>query len=278
MSNAGFSGKPKKSSPNSGDDIPAALRDTPDVAPKTSIRLPILILGGTVGFIVLATLSGFLFFANDSRRASVAPKNKASQEAPPATSTVAEPSPSDPDTDQAKVNGSLLGHLPYTEAPESELAAISSDGRYRMINSAAQQFLAMQQAARSAGVKLVPISAFRSIKEQETLFFGIAAQRNQTPAERASLSAPPGYSEHHTGYAVDIGDGAVPSTNLNSNFERTKAYQWLVENSPKFYFEMSFPKDNPQGVSYEPWHWRFVGDTRSLEMFYKARNLKPVQK
>jgi zinc D-Ala-D-Ala carboxypeptidase len=282
LSNAGFSEKPKKSSPNSGDDIPAALRDTPDVAPKNSIRLPILILGGTVGFIVLATISGFLFFANDSRRASFASKKNANQQPTSTTSTVAEPSPTNPGANQgdiqAQTNGSLLGHLPYTEAPESELAAISSDGRFRMYKSAAQQFLAMQQAARSAGVKLVPISAFRSVEEQKSLFFGVAAQRNQTPAERAAQSAPPGHSEHHTGYAVDIGDGAVPATNLNTNFEQTKAYQWLAENAAKYSFESSFPKDNPQGVSYEPWHWRFVGDTRSLEMFYKARNLKPVQK
>ena len=42
-------------------------------------------------------------------------------------------------------------------------------------------------------------------------------------------------------------------------------------------FEISFPKDNVQGVSYEPWHWRFVGDTDSLETFYKANNIKPVK-
>jgi len=41
---------------------------------------------------------------------------------------------------------------------------------------------------------------------------------------------------------------------------------------------MSFPKDNPQGVSYEPWHWRYVGDTASLETFYRAKNLKPQLK
>jgi D-alanyl-D-alanine carboxypeptidase len=275
LSNAGFSGKPKKSSPNSGDDIPAALRDTPDVTPKTSIKTPILILGGTIGFILVAVISGFLFSTNDSRRANLAPEKNANQQTA-TSSTLAEPSPTNPDANQAKTNGSLLGHLPYTEAPETELATISSDGRFRMYKSAAQQFLAMQQAARSAGIKLVPISAFRSVKEQETLFFGIGAQRNQTPAQRAALSAPPGYSEHHTGYAVDIGDANVPATNLNTNFEQTKAYQWLAENAARYSFEMSFPRDNPQGVSYEPWHWRFVGDTRSLEMFYKARNLKPV--
>jgi D-alanyl-D-alanine carboxypeptidase len=132
----------------------------------------------------------------------------------------------------------------------------------------------MSQAARQAGVILVPISGFRSVKQQEQLFFDIGAQRNQTPSQRAAISAPPGHSEHHTGYAVDIGDGTVPATNLQTNFENTKAFNWLQANAARFGFEMSFPKDNPQGVSYEPWHWRFVGDRDSLELFYKARNLQ----
>ncbi|WP_416289932.1 D-alanyl-D-alanine carboxypeptidase family protein [Nostoc sp. UHCC 0251] len=146
-----------------------------------------------------------------------------------------------------------------------------------MRKSAAQKFEEMVATARSAGVILVPISGFRSVKDQEPLFFGVGAQRNQTPIERAALSAPPGHSEHHTGYAVDIGDGAVPATNLQTNFENTKAYRWLQANAARFSFEMSFPKNNVQGVSYEPWHWRFVGDRNSLEIFYKAKNLKPAQ-
>jgi zinc D-Ala-D-Ala carboxypeptidase len=113
------------------------------------------------------------------------------------------------------------------------------------------------------------------VKDQEQLFFEVGAQRNQTPAQRAALSAPPGHSEHHTGYAVDIGDGATPTTNLQATFDQTKAYQWLEANAARFSFEMSFPKDNAQGVSYEPWHWRFVGDRDSLETFYKAKNIKP---
>ncbi|NEQ19342.1 MAG: D-alanyl-D-alanine carboxypeptidase family protein, partial [Microcoleus sp. SIO2G3] len=150
-------------------------------------------------------------------------------------------------------------------------------GQIRMRKTAAQQYLAMAQAARSEGVILVPISGFRSVKDQEQLFFGVKSQRNQSAAERAAVSAPPGYSEHHTGYAVDIGDAAVPATNVNPNFEKTKAFQWLQANAARFSFELSFPKDNPQGVSYEPWHWRYVGDRSSLETFYKAKNFKPTQ-
>jgi zinc D-Ala-D-Ala carboxypeptidase len=270
LSNAGFSGKPQKPSPGDGEDIPAALRDTPDVAPKSGLKLPIVIVIGAAGFILLAAVSGFIFFVT-------APKKAANPNPSSTTSDAANPSAStSPGDTQAKANGSLLGHLPYTEAPAADLAPISADGRFRMRKAAAQQFQAMQKAARSAGVNLVPISAFRSVQEQEQLFFSVGAQRNQTPAQRAALSAPPGYSEHHTGYAVDIGDGAVPATNLNANFEKTKAYEWLSQNAAKYRFELSFPQDNVQGVSYEPWHWRFVGDTQSLEMFYKARNLKPV--
>jgi D-alanyl-D-alanine carboxypeptidase len=90
-----------------------------------------------------------------------------------------------------------------------------------------------------------------------------------------TVSAPPGYSEHHTGYAIDIGDAAAPATNLSPKFEQTKAFKWLNANAARFSFEMSFPKNNPQGVSYEPWHWRYVGDRHSLETFYKAKNIKP---
>ena len=132
----------------------------------------------------------------------------------------------------------------------------------------------MQSSARANGVILVPISAFRSISQQEYLFFGIKEQRAQDASKRAKVSAPPGYSEHHTGYAVDIGDGRAPATNLSPSFDKTAAYRWLVNNAAKYSFELSFTSDNLQGISYEPWHWRYVGDTHSLKTFYQARNLK----
>ncbi len=130
----------------------------------------------------------------------------------------------------------------------------------------------MVQDAQVAGVSLVPLSGFRSVKEQESVFFEVKQQRAQTVSERADVSAPPGHSEHHTGYAIDIGDGAVPSTNLSPDFENTASFKWLEANAVKYSFELSFPKGNPQGVTYEPWHWRFVGDRDSLETFFKAKN------
>lgn len=269
MDNAGFSEKPQDTPSTSGEDIPEALRDTPDAVPKVSIRPLILIIGGVVGVVLIAVVSGFLFFV-------VAPKKTQDSQPSPVSSTPAIPSNAG-NSATSKDNNIVLGHLAYTEAPESELQPISNDRRIKMRKAAAQKYLEMVAAARNAGVILVPISGFRSIKDQEQLFFSVGAQRNQTPAQRAAVSAPPGHSEHHTGYAVDIGDGAARATDVNPNFEKTKAYQWLQANAARFSFEISFPKDNVQGVSYEPWHWRFVGDRDSLETFYKARNLKPAQ-
>lgn len=174
----------------------------------------------------------------------------------------AAPSPTEPpDT--------LLNHYRYAEAPASDLASIGSDLKLR--KAAAEAFRDMSSAAQRAGVDLRVISAFRSKQEQEGLYFGVKEQRNQSATERAQVSAPPGYSEHHTGYAVDLGDGKVPSTNLSVDFEKTEASRWLRANANRYSFELSFPEGNPQGVSYEPWHWRFVGDPQSLETFYKAR-------
>ena len=176
---------------------------------------------------------------------------------------------------ESNVSPDLFGHHVYSEAPANQLRAIgkASDGyEIRLREVAAKNYLSMEAAAKADGVDLMVISGFRTIAEQQQLFFDISKQRNQTPSQRAKVSAPPGHSEHHTGYALDIGDGNVPSATLSTSFEKTAAFQWLQNNAAKYGFEMSFPVNNPQGVMYEPWHWRFVGDDDSLATFYKKQN------
>ena len=209
------------------EDIPQALRDTPDASPKLGLRPSVLAIAGVMGFALLAAISGLIFYI-------AAPKNNAKKQPSPTISA----SPNSQDSDSAKKEA-LLGHLEYKEAPESEIVAVNANGkRIRLRKSAGKKFEQMVKDARKAGIRLVPISGFRSVKEQEQLFFKVGAQRNQTPAQRASVSAPPGHSEHHTGYAVDVGDGAVPATNLSTNFENTKAFKWLEANAAKYSFEL----------------------------------------
>ncbi len=269
MNNAEFPGKPQNSTPASNDDIPVALRDTPDVKSQARIHPSILFMGGIAGFIILAIISGFLF-------ALTSPKTiTTSQFSSTNNNNGTKKSPSNGSVKSQTPQDEILGHLAYKEAPKSELVRIPGNKQIIMRKAAAKQFQAMAEAAKKQGVNLVPISGFRTIEQQKALFFGVSAQRNQRPAQRAAVSAPPNYSEHHTGYAVDIGDGKVPATNLSTNFEKTPAFQWLSANAARYSFELSFPKGNSQGVSYEPWHWRFVGDPHSLETFYKSKNIKP---
>lgn len=168
-------------------------------------------------------------------------------------------------------DGRLLGHFPYPEAAASTLVSIAPG--QQLHRDAAEALLAMQRAATADGVQLVVLSAFRPIALQKQLFFDVMAERNQNSRTRAKVSAPPGFSEHSTGYAVDLGDGGAPAANLSPSFDQTAAYRWLAANAARFHFQLSFPRNNPQGVSYEPWHWRYEGSTQALRLFEPAQRL-----
>ena len=186
--------------------------------------------------------------------------------------TQPEPSPTaQPSPESTGSRLSVLGHFAHEEAPPETLEAVGTyHGRgIQLRGSAAQAYREMTAAAQAAGIQVVPISGFRSIADQEYLFFQRAQTQAQRPQQRAEVSAPPGYSEHHTGYAIDVGDASMPQTDIEVSFEQTPAFGWLQNNAARFGFELSFPPDNAQGISYEPWHWRYVGDRHSLETFYQ---------
>lgn len=186
-------------------------------------------------------------------------------------STLLSPAPVPGLPDRLSPDGRLLGHFPYPQAPASALADLP--GGLQLHAEAAGALEAMQRAAAADGIDLVVLSAFRSIPLQRQLFFDVMAQRNQSSTDRARVSAPPGFSEHSTGYAVDLGDARSPTTHLSESFESTPAFRWLVDNAARFHFRLSFPRGNPQGVSYEPWHWRYEGSTEALRLFQPALNL-----
>ena len=176
-------------------------------------------------------------------------------EEPPAQVETMETSPVD----------SLHGHLAYPETDQPLAAA----GRYRetgrvvqLRTEAATAFQAMQRAAREAGVELVPISGYRTKGYQDGLFTRAIGKYGSAEAA-ARWVAPPGYSEHHSGLALDIGALASPELDVETAFEDTPEFAWLRDNARRYGFEISFPRDNPQGVSYEPWHWRYIGVPRT---------------
>ncbi len=165
---------------------------------------------------------------------------------------------------------SILGHLPYNEISKENLVVIEPNIEVHI--DMRESLLRMREDAKKDGVLLVFLSGFRSINLQEEIFYSLKSVRNQVAAERARVSAPPGYSEHSTGFAIDIGDFYKRETDFEVEFENTDAFIWLKKNAAKYHFKLSFNKNN-KNVDYEPWHWRYEGSIEALKVF-EASNRK----
>ncbi|GHD64521.1 M15 family metallopeptidase [Jeongeupia chitinilytica] len=141
----------------------------------------------------------------------------------------------------------------YDDADELVIAEIADDGReWRLTPAACNAWRTMQTAAATDGVTLRIASAWRGIARQVELI-RTKLDRGESIAAILERLAPPGCSEHHTGRAVDIYEPGGPV--LEEAFETTAAYAWLDRNAARFGFTLSFPRGNPNGYVYEPWHW-----------------------
>jgi D-alanyl-D-alanine carboxypeptidase len=138
--------------------------------------------------------------------------------------------------------------------------ALAGFDRYRrplwLTAGAARAWAAMRDAAARDCVALDAISGYRSHDYQLGIFERKIA-RGQSIAQILTVNAAPGYSEHHSGRALDIGTPDEPPA--EESFENTDAFAWLKKNAGEFGFRMSYPRGNPNGIVYEPWHWFFIG-------------------
>lgn len=150
------------------------------------------------------------------------------------------------------------GLVACEEAVDLELVGVGDNGRqFFLVPAAAAAWRAMQSAAEADGMALFIKSAFRSIDRQaEIVRTKLAA--GQSIEDILRVCAPPGFSEHHTGRALDLSTPGVAA--LEAVFDQTPAFEWLTKHAGDFGFRLSYPKGNPQGYVYEPWHWCFKRD------------------
>ena len=156
------------------------------------------------------------------------------------------------------VNYAQQRHLSIQpEATELVSIGTSPEGKNcRLIRPAARSWNYMHAAARALNIELLPLSGFRSVDRQAQIIRGKLDLGEKIPDILYSIAAP-GYSEHHTGCAIDIGCQEVLP--LEEAFAHTSAYAWLLRHADEFGFKLSFPKHNPHGFVYEPWHWCWHG-------------------
>lgn len=143
--------------------------------------------------------------------------------------------------------------------PEPAALAFAGFDRYRrplwLTARAARAWDAMRRAAGADGVVLEAISGYRSHDYQLGIFERKLA-RGLDVRRILAVNAAPGYSEHHGGNALDIGTpGKAPA---EESFELTPAFAWLARHAGDSGFAMSYPRGNPHGIVYEPWHWRYT--------------------
>lgn len=190
-------------------------------------------------------------------------------------------------------DGRMLGHLPYAEAPISVLVSAPPGfgiGQpcyvHRDMAFDLAQMLAAARSTPGVGNSLHAVSCFRTIAHQRAVFCSQIGphKRCANAAERARAVGPPGYSEHATGYAIDFGARPTPGCgDVSACFAQTPAGRWLIAHAPDYGFELSFPPGNAQGVTWEPWHWRWVGTSAfrpgaatARALFARARNSFPA--
>src|SRR3989338_2122616 len=166
----------------------------------------------------------------------------------------------------------FIFHRPYPIARSEELAEIPKHltrDPNKVYEARPAALLALKKLCAQAetdSVQIVIISSHRTHDFQKAYFED--AERRHGKGKGISWVAPAGYSEHHTGYVFDLADKNRPETDDDPSFETTLASAWLNKNAGRFGFEMSFPRLNRQGVAYEPWHWRFVGDPEASRLFH----------
>jgi D-alanyl-D-alanine carboxypeptidase len=139
------------------------------------------------------------------------------------------------------------------EATELVTARVLKDGRELQLEpGTATAWTQLVTAAAREQITLLLISGFRSVTHQRGIIDRKLAA-GQPLGEILKVNAAPGFSEHHTGRAVDIGTPGCPP--LSEEFEQTTAFQWLRCAASRHGFRLSYPRNNPHGVIYEPWHW-----------------------
>ncbi len=129
--------------------------------------------------------------------------------------------------------------------------------RQKLASTTAGDWAAMKAAAKADDIELLLVSGYRSIAYQVELFRK-KLSAGQGIAEILSVNAAPGFSQHHTGAAIDV--ATLGSRPLTESFEATPAFAWLREQAGNFGFAMPYGRGNRYGIEYEPWHWSQVGD------------------
>ncbi|MEM6885904.1 MAG: M15 family metallopeptidase [Verrucomicrobiota bacterium] len=147
--------------------------------------------------------------------------------------------------------------LPPVEEEQGLIALTDNGNEFFLHPDAAHAWMRLKEAAASENVQLELVSAFRSVARQAEIIEN-KRKRGIPDSDIFRINAPAGFSEHHSGRAIDISTtGFAP---LEEEFENSEAFKWLSKRAIDFGFSMSYPRENRFGIAYEPWHWFYQSE------------------
>lgn len=161
----------------------------------------------------------------------------------------------------------------WNELPEDYEVELTELSNGQMVDSRVYPYLQeMFDAARAEGIYPIVREGYRTAEEQQEILddkiqIYINQGYSQVKAERTAKEwvALPGTSEHQLGIAVDINADKSKCSNED-------VYGWLAENAYKYGFVLRYPpgKQKITGTSYEPWHYRYVGEEAAKEIYERG--------
>lgn len=228
---------------DASDDVEAALQSTIETLPTASA----------------AELPGAITAYRLAVDAVVASSDRARA---PASSGPIGSGADDPTSLTVVVNKSRALPSEYAPSDLRRPAGVGNTLPLRAVAAAAAERMAADMAA--VGIQLRMSSGYRSFSRQQTLYNGFVAREGVAGADEHS--ARPGHSEHQTGLAADFDDGT--GCNLKVCFQNTAGGSWLAENAWRYGFILRYGDGWQPTVGYrfEPWHYRFVGETAAADM------------
>ncbi len=133
-------------------------------------------------------------------------------------------------------------------------------------------FELLTAAARADGLTIKASSGYRSFGTQKNIFDNAI---NSGKIDTDTSIAKAGYSEHQLGTAIDITGKSINYSSANGAFVDTIESAWLIKNSARFGFILSYPAGQEEitGYKYEPWHYRYVGVESAKEIIKSGKTL-----
>ena len=171
-----------------------------------------------------------------------------------------------PEDDSVLILVNPWNYIPDGYEPELE----NVQGKYNLDKKAAESARNLLAAAKEAGFDMALCSAYRTVEKSAELyarkvneFISYGYSEADAKIEAAKWVAPPGTSEHHTGLAMDLvsSDYWASYSDLEHDYENFESFKWMYEHCAEFGFILRYPKDKQEitGITYEPWHYRYVG-------------------